>query len=1739
MQKEKRLYKLFFFLLLVTSTNVLAQPIIYSQPHDTAVCDGVTISFEVVASNVNLYQWQENDGAGWYNITDVNVYASGENTSVLTITDAIIGLNNYQYRCYLEDNSGESVVSSAALLNVYEHPIIVQDPISATVCKNDVAVFDVEAENVSFYEWQENRGTGWYTLNDNTFYSGTATNSLEINTIFGITNYQYRCKVYNETCFEYSSSAVLTVYPIPIPFIVSGGGVICENQPGVEITLLDSEEAIKYELFKNEVSTGMIVEGTGELISFGLHNQEGIYSVRGINSTTSCINEMTGVAIIEVNEAPQVFDIIGTGSYCAGSGGTEIFLQGTQVNIAYELLLNGNNTGYVIMGTGGVISFNNILTQGSYSVIAVNQQTNCSSMMNGVIDVVEYPAPQKFQTTGGGDICQGQSNGQVILDGSELGVRYYLLRNSQLTSYVLDGTGALLTFDDISEHGVYSVRAENISSGCELMMNGFVELNTIPLPAIFNVSGSSYLCYDSHVSIFLNGSEQGVNYYLYFNDEETDYFISGTGEALEFSNITNAGKYQVKAVNQSTGCSIMMNNSVEIENTVLPIADAGDDRSIQEGDIIALSGNGAGGSGEYQYQWNPESLLDNPTISNPVTVPLNNSTFFTLQVQDAITGCISEHDTVVVTVQSGDLDVTAYAADEDICSGETVELFALAQGGTGNYAFSWYTLNELLLGNGISIILQPSVTTDFIVEVNDGNNIARDTIQILVGDIPQVFSLSGDSYFCQGSDGAEIHLSGSQAGVMYQLIHNGIDVCDEKEGTGNILDFTTNLEGGYTISSDKQGCSNMMDGSITVEKKFRPIVYAGDDLFISYGDEADINGTVVGDEESYNYYWTPTQYLHDNTVEDPVSVPLSSSMAFIFQSTGNEYGCSSITDTVLVNVSTMPIEIEITASADNICPGSMVSINAIVNGGDTDYNYMWYSNPPGFFAQTQNIEAYPSIDTWYYVVADNGQYQVSDSVFIEMADVPIAFDVIGGGSICSNSNGTELSLSNSQQGVYYNLLRDGESVNNIISGTGSGISFGLQQNEGVYSVIATNNQSYCVQDMNGEAEIYQIDSPNAFAGDDVVINSNESANLNGYGFGGSGVYAYHWSPADKVLNSSSAATSTINLSFSQEFLFEVIDQNSGCVSMPDTLLVNVSGNTLTASIQATPSSICSGQTVSLNVIASGGSGHYTYHWYSDPAGYNSSIYNPIVTPQQSTLYNVDINDGENVITKSVQVIVNASPVASAGDDMVIAYGQSASLKGSATGGSGNYSYQWQPQGLIDGENSANVNTINLFNDQQFLLHVMDLSTGCAADDDEVDVDVNGNNLNVIVNAVPNEVCSGQQVSLFAMPNGGTENYTFQWRSEPEGFYSDQFYTSAVINQDMTFYVTISDGVYQVEKSVSVSVRPSPQEFDFSGQGVYCSGELGTTLDLNGSEQGVSYQLLFNNVANGVTIAGNGNIIDFENIQNEGIYSVRAVNNTNMCSSLMHGAVLVKEAPLPQVFDVVGGGVFCENDEMAAISLQNTEINTVYSLYKDDEPYTNAITGTGGSIVFDNTASEGEYYVKAQNEEGCNAIMNGNIIITTLPLPEVYTSDDTTIFAGESTVLQAYGATSYLWNTVPAVSSQSVVVSPLQTSVYTVVGTNDNGCSSTDDVTVYVNELPEPEANAFSPNGDGINDIFLSGYEIKVFNKWGVVLYEGDEGWDGTYNGEPVSSGSYFYVRITNMLGEKITPVKGSVSIVRQ
>jgi gliding motility-associated-like protein len=215
--------------------------------------------------------------------------------------------------------------------------------------------------------------------------------------------------------------------------------------------------------------------------------------------------------------------------------------------------------------------------------------------------------------------------------------------------------------------------------------------------------------------------------------------------------------------------------------------------------------------------------------------------------------------------------------------------------------------------------------------------------------------------------------------------------------------------------------------------------------------------------------------------------------------------------------------------------------------------------------------------------------------------------------------------------------------------------------------------------------------------------------------------------------------------------------------------------------------------------------------------------------------------------------------------------------------------------------------------------------------------------------------------------------------------------------------------------------------------------------------------------------------------------------------------------------------------------------------------TGVYTGTGVSNtgLFDPaTAGAGtfsiNYVYSATN--GCPVTVSQPITVD--PIPVITVGPDITVLAGGSANLPATAkgdGLTYSWNPTTYLNDATVLnptVTPLQDIIYTLTVSNSAGCSVSGQVNVSVLQGPVVP-NAFSPNGDGVNDQwnikYLDTYTnctVEVYNRYGAKLFASTGytvPWDGTYNGTQVPGGVYYYI-INPKHGR--STLSGSLTIIR-
>lgn len=131
----------------------------------------------------------------------------------------------------------------------------------------------------------------------------------------------------------WSPGLVCNLYFQPNPYFLFAGGGYCDGEPGYEVRLEDSDIGVNYELFKDGVSTGTILPGTGNALSFGLQTA-GTYSVTG--TAGNCEDDMNGSCFVYLIDPPaQATTPTGPIEICNNQNST---YSATLPNNAFELL---------------------------------------------------------------------------------------------------------------------------------------------------------------------------------------------------------------------------------------------------------------------------------------------------------------------------------------------------------------------------------------------------------------------------------------------------------------------------------------------------------------------------------------------------------------------------------------------------------------------------------------------------------------------------------------------------------------------------------------------------------------------------------------------------------------------------------------------------------------------------------------------------------------------------------------------------------------------------------------------------------------------------------------------------------------------------------------------------------------------------------------------------------------------------------------------------------------------------------------------------------------------------------------------------------------------------------------------------------------------------------------------------------------------------------------------------------
>ena len=626
----------------------------------------------------------------------------------------------------------------------------------------------------------------------------------------------------------------------------------------------------------------------------------------------------------------------------------------------------------------------------------------------------------------------------------------------------------------------------------------------------------------------------------------------------------------------------------------------------------------------------------------------------------------------------------------------------------------------------------------------------------------------------------------------------------------------------------------------------------------------------------------------------------------------------------------------------------------------------------------------------------------------------------------------------------------------------------------------------------------------------------------------------YWSDA-QALNPLANPTS-INTSG----IFYIQSSLNGCFDIqPVNVIINQSPNLIISN----PNSVCSplGIDLTSSTITSGSTNLGNLFYWNDAAA-TVSLINPMNINSSGTYYIQSVSgsciDIESVIVNIIPPYsFNVSSTTPSACNIADGSIQLSSLlpntsyliNYSFSGSSFSINQTSSPTGtiLLNSLSAGNYTNIQLQNQL----------TGCASDNIE--------NVDLTNPLAPNlsEIGNVSSCDIFILPsiNGINLNGSESYFTQPSGN-GTQLFPGDTIFASQQLYAYVNSGGCNDEDTFSISIIPTPQINQLTDTIVCGSFNLPviTGSNLSGNE---SY---YNNLpaSGGVSLSGTLS-------SSQTIYIFDSVSSCSYSDSFN---LIVNIIPTLSNFS--GGGTYCEGDAIDSILLNingtpNFSINYTFN--------GNPITYNSSSNEISIGNDAGNYVILEIADNNCSNTVNEEIIImvnSTPPIPNIF-GDTSFCLSDEPTILSlTNNGFQYNWYSDVNLSNLLTTGNNIQlentvgSSVYYVTLSNQNCESTPQSVLVNLIACDIIVPTAFTPNDDDANnyweipsiDELYPKNVVYVYNRWGNLLFQSEQGnyaskpWDGKYNGESLSVGSYYFIIELNNKNKEVK--KGIISIIK-
>ena len=409
------------------------------------------------------------------------------------------------------------------------------------------------------------------------------------------------------------------------------------------------------------------------------------------------------------------------------------------------------------------------------------------------------------------------------------------------------------------------------------------------------------------------------------------------------------------------------------------------------------------------------------------------------------------------------------------------------------------------------------------------------------------------------------------------------------------------------------------------------------------------------------------------------------------------------------------------------------------------------------------------------------------------------------------------------------------------------------------------------------------------------------------------------------------------------------------------------------------------------------------------------------------------------------------------------------------------------------------------------------------------------------------ICPGEMTELNP---GGADSLTYSWT--PADLLDDPTAASpmATLDETTTFTVEISQTVggntCTAVRTVTAEVAAFPS-VTVPADVVTCQGE---TVDILATTEA------------GNTVVWSDDP-DFDNVlATDSLFTVESGAPTTYYVQVTNAAGCSTSASLevgdfPVAVELGDDYTVCRGDAAMIDAAITSGSGDQFELF--DGAGNSLGTSTDGAFEFDPSNSD-TYSVVASNAEGCTSTAEITIDVSSVDVQLLAGMRmDTAIYPGNEVDLTASsnGATSFSFvedDSYVSVADSTARVLPEETTTYSVEVVNEFGCVDTAQLTVEILEFACERPflfvpNAFSPDDDGINDVFyIDGVNVEeayytIYNRWGEQVFESsvigpEEGWDGFFNDQLVDPDVYgIYVRVICRDGGEFY-TQGNVTVFR-